>query len=62
MSNNFNIYDRQSRTREDIVMSTDGTNVRSHQFQNYEFDARASAPYTLDDRIFAVAMHANVST
>lgn len=35
--------------------------VQSRQYQRYEFDARASAPYTLEDRFYTVAMHVNVS-
>ena len=35
--------------------------VTSRQYQRYEFDARASAPYTLDDKFYTVAMHMNVS-
>lgn len=42
-------------------MAEDGATVSSRQYQRYEFDARASAPYTLDDRLFTVSMHLNVS-
>lgn len=52
---------RQFRHREGVVMSENGETVSSRQYQRYEFDARASAPYTLDDRFYTVAMHVNVS-
>lgn len=52
---------RQYRHREGVEMAEDGATVSSRQYQRYEFDARASAPYTLDDRLFTVSMHLNVS-
>lgn len=44
-----------------MQISEDTLTVSSRQYQRYEFDARASAPYTLDDPIVTVAMHVNVS-
>lgn len=58
----YNLISRQYRHREGVEISEDSFNVSSRQYQRYEFDARASAPYTLEDRIFTVAMHVNVST
>lgn len=52
---------RQIRHREGVEFGEDNLNVTSRQYQRYEFDARASAPYNLDDRFNTLAMHVLVS-